>query len=120
MKLPLIILAAVFVGAGQPSTSASSSHPAPTVVQSAYPGIDFTGTYARRLSVVEVHQIIDLAHVRMDIREPIYAIHFTSNRLAEVRSGNPANSNDTVTEFKIGKERDLWRIVDGSIHQTKP
>jgi hypothetical protein len=120
MKLVLTILAVVSVGAGQSLISASSTYPVSTAVQSAYPGIDFAGAYAKRLTVAEVHQITELPHSRMDIKEPIFAIHFTGPRLAEIRSGNPANGDHTVTEFKVGKERVLWRIIDGSVHQTIP
>ena len=72
-----------------------------------------------RLTVEDVHQITELAHARPEIKEPIYGIELTGPRLAEVRSGHPEGGNGTLTEFEVSKERDLWRIVDGSVHQTK-
>ena len=71
-----------------------------------------------RLTVEDVRQITELAHARPEIKEPIYLIQLTGPRLAEVRSGRPEGGYGTLTEFKVSKKTDFWRIVDGSVHQT--
>ena len=80
-----------------------------------FPGIQVVGD----LTVDDVRQITQLAHSRPDIRKPIYEIYVMGPGRADVSGGKPQNSGDPVTGFKVRKDNGRWKIIQGSVYQTK-
>jgi hypothetical protein len=67
----------------------------------------------------DVEQITALARQRPDIRKPIYEIYVTSPAKADVSGGRAENTGDPVTGFKVRKDNGRWKIIQGSVYQTK-
>ena len=120
MRIATSLAAIAFLSACQ----SQPYSPVPAAILSAYPNIGF-GTVrlqplskadANQLTVSDVRQILRLAQNRKDIRKPISAIYFTSAKHAEVTG---ARSKDEVTEFQVKKEHGVWRIIEGSVDQTR-
>ncbi len=90
-----------------------------------YLGIHLTTPYPKddpllqTLTKNDVEQISELARHRTDIRKPVYEICVTAPGRADVSGGKAESSGDPVTGFKVRKDSGIWKIIDGSVYQTK-
>jgi len=90
-----------------------------------YLGIHLTVPYPKdeallnTLTKDDVEQITELARHRTDIRKPLYEICVTAPGRADVGGGTTENTGDPVTGFKVRKDNGRWKIIDGSVYQTK-
>jgi len=109
-RLTGLFVAAAFVGCASPW------YPVSQEIRWAYPSMGFAGSYCKQLTVDDVRQIVRLARNRADILKPVDQIVMEKRPdEAEINSGNPRESGDPGTSFKVRKRNGRWMIIERSI-----
>ncbi len=115
MKLPSLIVctaAAIISCQTQP-------YPVSTPIRFAFPTIAFEGSYAPRLTVDDVRQIVVIAKSRSDILKPVDKIMIEQPNRATVKTGNPQQTGDPVSSFEVRKEQGRWHLIEKSLYTTR-
>ncbi|MEY2488277.1 MAG: hypothetical protein QOC70_219 [Verrucomicrobiota bacterium] len=74
------------------------------------------GPYSASITRDDIHQIVDLAVSRSDIKKPVDQIDTERPDEAYVKGGNPQNTGDQMTSFDVRKKNGRWKIIEKSVN----